>query len=198
MTEREPRPQVKRPIGIPSQEAVGTPTVWLTYSFAPEWFSDALQEARSRSGSGPRRREIVFAVCAAEAYLLEWVRDGVLRRDFAALNAYFSPDRRRGIVDRSKEVTKQLHLDGRIRAIPSWGGGEWQEFVELVNYRDGLVRANSSRPETAGLAAGEMPFPTLAHLASRPPGWATRTLVNLIEHVHRAVGTDAPDWLKTP
>lgn len=198
MTEQDPRPQVIQPVGIPSQEAVGTPTAWLTYSFAPEWFSEALHEARSGSGPASRRREIVFAVCAAEAYLLEWVRDDVLSRDFDALNIYFPANRRLGIVDRWKEVTKRLNADGKIKANPTWGGREWQDFVELVDYRNGLVHAKSSRPETTGLATGEMPFPTVAQLSSRPPGWATKTLLTLIEHVHCAVGTDAPAWLQAP
>jgi len=198
MTERKQPPQVIRPASIPSEEAVGTPTVWLTYSFAPEWFSEALNEARSRGAPASTRREIVFAVCAAEAYLLEWVRDDVLDRDFNGLRRYFPWNQRRGILERWKDVTKRLHADGRIKALPAWGGREWQDFVELVSYRDGLVHANASRPATARLAIGELPFPTIAQLLSKPPGWATTTLVTLVDLVHRAVGTHAPTWLQRP
>jgi hypothetical protein len=95
-------------------------------------------------------------------------------------------------------VTKQLHADGKIAAVPSWEGHEWRDFVELVHYRDGLVHARSSRPETAGLSKGELPFPTVAQLASCMPGWATTTLVRLIEHVHQAISTAAPTWLELP
>src|SRR5437763_1505475 len=69
----------------------GAATLWLTYSFAPEWFEDALHEARTGQEHHARRREIVFAVCFAESYLLEWVRDEVLKGDFPRLNRYFVP-----------------------------------------------------------------------------------------------------------
>ena len=38
-------------------------TIWITASFAPEWFDDALREARAGAGHGQRRREILFSVC---------------------------------------------------------------------------------------------------------------------------------------
>ena len=63
--------------------AEGTVELWATASFARAWFSDALEEAGVVNDSDARRREIVFAVCFAESYLLEWVRDVVLSRDFA-------------------------------------------------------------------------------------------------------------------
>jgi hypothetical protein len=72
----------------------GTPTIWLTYPFAKEWFEDALHEAKTGIDHNARRREIVFAVCFAESYLFEWVRDQVLdRKDrqklVTDLNQYF-------------------------------------------------------------------------------------------------------------
>jgi hypothetical protein len=77
----------------------GSPAIlWLSASFARAWYEDALAEARAGDTfQHRRRREIVFAVCAVESYLLEWVRDDVLSRNFAALNTYFPPDRHRGI-----------------------------------------------------------------------------------------------------
>ena len=83
--------QVIRPSSIPSDEAFGMPTIWQTYSFAPEWFADALHEAGQTGNHHARRREIIFAVCFAESYLVEWVRDEVLNRDFNLLNQYFPP-----------------------------------------------------------------------------------------------------------
>jgi hypothetical protein len=64
--------------GVPTDEQVGELTVWLTYSFAPDWFEDALHEAKTGIDHNAQRREIVFAVCCAESYLFEWVRDEII------------------------------------------------------------------------------------------------------------------------
>lgn len=192
-----PGSQAIGPTGIPSAEAFGEPTLWLTHSFAPEWLTDAMREAQF-SGLASRRREIVFAVCAIEAYLIEWVRDDVLHGDLRTLSHYFPQKRRLGVRDRWKAVCKQLAADGRIPAAPDWGGAIWHDFDELVKYRDGLVHARASRPETAGLEEGEMPFPTLTQLAAKQPGWASQIVVSLILHLHAAVGSPPPHWLQAP
>src|SRR5688572_8466411 len=113
----KPPPQAIGPASIPSEEAVGVPavrpvdrvikvpsiqataivippTIWSTYSFAPEWFADARHEARTGTDHHARRREIVFAVCCAESYLVEWVRDEVLRSEFRRINEFFPPNPR--------------------------------------------------------------------------------------------------------
>src|SRR5437016_1725000 len=107
----KPKTIIIKPARIPSQEAVGTPTVWKTYCFAPEWFNDALNEARTGLDHKSRRREIIFSVCAAESYLFEWVRDEVLNRNFSELKSYFLPGKRRGITEKWKEIPKQLYRD---------------------------------------------------------------------------------------
>ncbi len=57
---------VNVPAGVVSL-SVGIPTIWLTYRFAPEWFEDAIHEAQNGKDHHARRREIIFAVCAAES-----------------------------------------------------------------------------------------------------------------------------------
>jgi rubredoxin len=79
-------------IALPLPVVFGIATVWLSYSFAPEWFADALHEARAGGDHHARRREILFSVCCAESYILEWVRDQVLNRQFDRLNKYFHPE----------------------------------------------------------------------------------------------------------
>src|SRR5262245_61990872 len=86
----------------------GTVTLWRSASLAPRWFEDGKREAAIH-GPDARRREILFAVRFAESYLLEWVRDEVVKRQFAALAEYFPPDDQRGVIDRWKEVPKLLH-----------------------------------------------------------------------------------------
>jgi hypothetical protein len=180
--------------GVEAKALAGTVREWQTHSYAPEWFADARAQAGEDKGPSSRRREIVFAVCAAEAYLLEWVRDDVLDRDFETLASYFPPGDHLGIRYRWKNVTKKLSDDGRIKAI-TWGGSDWQDFVTLVKYRDGLVHAGSSRPENPDLPLGHGPHPTPSQLASLPAGWATGVLAKLIRHIHNTLGTDPPVWI---
>jgi putative transcriptional regulator len=123
-------------------------TAWFAYSFAPEWFADALREAQTGQDHHARRREIVFAVCCAESYLLEWVRDEVLNRDFQGLNRYFVPGKWQSVVDKWKDIPKQLCDDGLIPAIPNLGKSYWEDWRKLVAYRNGLVHARASRPES--------------------------------------------------
>jgi hypothetical protein len=76
MSNSDPKPG-DRTIDIPSgaiNDNCPASTLWQTYSYGFEWFSDAVDQAGQR-GHGCRRREIVFAVCAAETYLFEWVRE---------------------------------------------------------------------------------------------------------------------------
>jgi hypothetical protein len=85
-------------------------------------------------------------------------------------------------------------MRGRIQAI-TWDGSEWQEFVNLVKYRDGLVHAGSSRPESSDQPPDHGPHPTPSQLASLPAGWATGVLAKLIKHIHHTIGTEPPAWI---
>jgi len=94
-----------------------------------------------------------------------------------------------------KKIPKELYRDGQISNKPNWGGTEWQNFEELVNYRDGLVHARASRPETSSLSDDEKPLPSKTDLDRMLPRWAVQRIVTLIRYLHGAVGTSAPDWL---
>jgi hypothetical protein len=104
----------------PSSEDVIGATFWQTYSFAKEWFEDALREAKTSHDHKARRREIVFAICCAESYLFEWVRDEVLEQDFAKLTQYFPSGQKKGVKDKWKDVLKQLKPHGVVPAIPDF------------------------------------------------------------------------------
>src|SRR6266566_4699000 len=134
-------------------------TLWRSASFAPRWFEDAKREAAIH-GLDARRREILFAVCFAESYLLEWVRDEVLKRKFDALTEYFPLDDDRGVTDRWKEVPKLLRENDLIQASPDYGRQFWQDFRKLVNYRNGLVHASASRPQADHTPSKGIPAPT--------------------------------------
>ena len=175
--------------------SAGKLTLWVTYSFASDWLNDAKAEAAGTPSAASRRREILFAVCFAESYLYEWVRDRVLERDFARLAGFFPTGDRRGIRDRWKEVTKELEAQGLIPRAPDLSGSTWQDFRRLVDYRDGLVHALASRPESAALPAEKQPIPTRTTLEAIPRGWATATVQRLVQELHQAAGTKPPDWV---
>jgi hypothetical protein len=183
---------------IPMTASVGTGTIWLSYSFAKEWFEDALQEARTVTDHNARRREIVFAVCFAESYLFEWVRDDVLNRDFQKLNHYFPPGNPQPVTHKWKDVPRKLQSEDLIPATPELGQPYWENFNDLVKMRNGLIHARSSRPETTHLQEREKPHPSKGDLDNLPAGWATEVVVTLVKELHKAVGTSEPDWLVTP
>jgi hypothetical protein len=183
--------------------------LWLNASFAQAWYEDALAEARADETFQHRRREILCAVCAVESYLLEWVRDTVLSRDFTALITYFPANRRRGITDKWKEVLKALYNDGLISTYPDLNTPVWGEFRTLVHYRDGLVHARVSRPEPDELPADWLrlsprdlenltPVPSKSARDTAARGWATRVVAHLITHLHTEIGTQPPAWLIEP
>jgi hypothetical protein len=179
---------------IASDSQLYPPVLWQTYSFAPEWFADADREA-AQSGYQARRREIVFAVCAAESYLFEWVRDTVLSRDFVRLSRYFQPSDRRSVSDKFKVVPKALADDGLISAPLDCGGTEFDQFKRLVDYRNGLVHARASRPSTGGLSPDSQPRPSKSDLDSIAGGWATRVVRRMLEKLHQNSKTERPEWL---
>jgi len=193
-----PKLQITRPNSIPSAEAFGANKVWLTYSFAPEWFKDALNEARTGSDHHSRRREILFAVCCVESYLFEWTRDEVLNRKFDELKKYFPYRDRQGIPDRWKKVIKDLKKDNRISKSPDFKDERWQKFKKLVKYRNGLVHGSPSRPETSPLGDNQKPVPSKTMLEQLEAGWAVKIVIQLIRHLHEAVGTSTPQWLVEP
>jgi hypothetical protein len=176
----------------------GDATFWFTGSFAPLWFADARKETSSVNDSHARRREIVFSVAAAETFLLEWVRDDVLMRDFRNLDSYFPPGEWSRITDRWKDIPNKLKASGLIKSVPNFGGNTWADFLRLVKFRNGLLHAGASRPETAGLTKQQLPVPSMSELDALRPGSAVDVVARLISELTSAAGTAPPPWLKTP
>ena len=175
-----------------------TVELWATSSFARAWFSDAQREASITNDADARRREIVFAVCLAESYLFEWVRDEVLARRYAELNKYFLPRTRTSLLARYKNVTQALVKESKLLRKPDWERKLWKDFQRLVTMRNGLVHATASRPDSAKLLPEEKPYPKSEELAMLEAGWATKSVTELIVGLHRAAGTTPPSWLRIP
>lgn len=160
--------------------------------FAREWFNDAVREATNGSGLHARRREILFAVCFAEAYIVEWALHDVFHGDLRKFQVYFPHGRRRrSAIDKWREVPDEMFRDGVISKAPKRRAAYWQRFQELSEERDLLVHAVVSRPEDASHEAR-------TRLAELNGGWAIRTAVDLVRNLHETLGTDAPDWMVLP
>jgi hypothetical protein len=170
--------------------------LWKYGTYAPAWFADAKREA-SLAEDQAQLREIIFAVCAIESYLFEWVRDEVLHGEFRLLLQYFPVNQKMGIQERWKQVIDQLHRDGTVAERPSFGEYYWKEFTELVDFRNGLVHGGASRPDTAGLPEAEQPEPTAEQLLQKGRGWAVNIVRTVIMKLHEALGTSPPDWLRS-
>jgi hypothetical protein len=175
------------------------PRLWTTYNWAREWFADAVVEAKvtgnEAAARSARRREIISAVCFAESYLFEWVRDEVLKRDFDRLLTYFPSGVRRGADEKWREIPKRLHADRLIPHTPDFGGPHGEEWGTLLEYRDGLIHAAASRPAQHPPANEPRTVPSAAHLNHLAPGWAALVVKERVERLHHAAGTPPPAWL---
>jgi len=165
------------------------PTIWLADNFAKDWFSDALHEARCGLDHHSRRREIVFAVCFAESYIVEWARNMLPVEEIRDLPL---PKK---LKDKWKHVPKEVCacVGDKIEYDPNLG-----DLGQLLRYRHGLVHAAASLPATNKQPQKEKPFPTKKRLQERKPGWAVRIVVALVRDLHQAVGTCPPKYLQDP
>ena len=169
-----------------------------TSSFARDWFEDAQREAQTDKDHNSRRREILFAVCCVESYLIEWVRDDVLKHKFDSLSEYFPCGVHRGIGKRWKDVIWKAHSEELFDNTPDFGKPYWEEFDRLVKYRNGLVHGNSSRPVSVSLEQKERSVPSKVDLHELKSGWAVRVVTDLIRQLHDDASTSAPEWLVDP
>jgi hypothetical protein len=83
--------------------------------------------------------------------------------------------------------------DGLLPRLPAFNDdANWNR---LVDFRDGLVHANSSRPLVPGGGGPKPPMPSKDDVEALTPGWALGIVVARIRKLHEAAGTAAPDWL---
>jgi hypothetical protein len=190
-----------KPIAIEAHDAfqfqeATTVDIWTASTFAPDWFGDSVRESKAGLGNyNARRREILFSVAFAESYLVEWVRDEVLKKDYQHFSTYFPPGIKVNALDKFKEIPKKLCEDKLILRRPDWGKSYWEDYKKLVDYRDGLVHASSSRPESGSMSQDERPLPPASLLAQLQPAWAIGVVIELVKELHRVLGTPLPAWL---
>jgi hypothetical protein len=196
MEAQAPAPRVMHALGGSYEITgfAGNLRAWQAYSFAPAWYSDAKHEA-TQLGRDARRREVLFAVAAAECGLFEWVRDQVLQHDYKRLEHFFDPENPRSILYKWKEVPKSLLADNLIAGLLDPSRTTWQNFVELVGYRNGLVHGGASRPTSEGIREASQPVPDIKTLDALAQGWAVGVVKRLMCELVTASGREAPDWL---
>jgi hypothetical protein len=137
--------------------------------------------------------------------LYEWTLHVALNGRFEEMDDYFVKLNEntgklvlRSVTELWKDVTKRLHDEGLLPgAIDSsdYHGSDWHRLIE---FRNGLVHANASRPDVAGKPEFKRPEPSLEDLTATSPGWATRVVAERIKRLHKAAGTDPPPWLVEP
>jgi|LGOV01.1.fsa_nt_gb hypothetical protein len=185
---------------IPMMTAQITASVWTYQTFAHEWFNDALHETQNASGYNSTRREIIFAVAFAESYLFEWLRDDILKKNYNKLSTYYHLFYNQSPIEKWKEIPKKLYNDGLIPNIPKIENikQEWDEFKKVVKYRNGLSHGASSIPKNLSLSSEISPTPPIGELHKKKPGWAIKTIMELIKQFHKAANMPAPEWLQIP
>lgn len=168
--------------------------IWTASCFSRSWYEDARTEA-AVSEPNARRREIIFAVCCAECYLFEWVRDEILRRDYQRLTHYFPIPDKDGIYERWRRVTRALREECLIRQLPDDSDAHGPAWNLLLRYRNGLTHASASRPDATGQSEKKRPTPSPQDLELLEPGWAMDVVAERIRRLHTAARSLPPDWL---
>lgn len=167
----------------------------VTSSFAPSWYKDALNEGLTGKDRNSRQREILFAVCFAETYIFEWVRDNVFKTDSDGLIKCFAG---KGLKEKWK-VLNSLSDDKKIKGKIDFGKNiNWQKFCGLIKLRNALVHASMSIPESSSPSDFIKQYPTTSDLNKYPNGLAVKVVYNLVKDLHEAVATSPPDWLCEP
>ena len=165
--------------------------------YANAWLLDAVAEAQIDPSRDARRREILFATCFTESYLVEWIQDDLLIGRAEDLSKYLPAGQKYGVKKKWKVIPPQLKSDALIKDTPNLGASFWSEFCELVALRDGLVHARSSRPFMADQPQDEQPKPGVDELSETiGAGWAVSTVVELVRKFHESAETEVPKWVE--
>ena len=168
--------------------------LWEKYHVSELWYRDAVNEAQTQS-SEARHREIIFAVCFAETYLYELVRD-VFTGEDQEIFGFFPQQDRRGIRQRWKEVVKELLHRRLIKSRPNYGDTHAEEWIRLIEFRDGLVHANASRPKNRLDDTSPSPVPSMKDLFELEAGWALGVVVEHLSRLHEATDVPVPGWIQ--
>jgi len=168
------------------------PTIVVSQPLARDWYDDARREAGDSSIEA-RRREILFAVCLAECYLVDWVRDHVANADSATMQRYMGAGDM--VRRRWTETPERLAAAGLIRAVPSIDAELRERWDALLTFRNALAHGRTSWPWEVGRLSTISAL-TLLDLERMGPGAALEVVLRLIRAFHTAGGVALPEWIR--
>ncbi len=175
------------------------PTVWISASYAEDWYKDAVSEVSNDANRHNKRREIVFAACFLEFYIYEWVRN----KDIELLQKFFGK-----CATNAKGKYYSKSLREKWKYIPpdmvSVFNGDPSTKIDLSNlgilidYRNGLVHGGASRPSNSDLSPKQhpKPMPMIDRLDKIKSGWAVCVATEIVVSLHKIMKTDAPEYLE--
>jgi hypothetical protein len=97
----------------------------------------------------------------------------------------------RSIFGRIKVILGRLKDNGKIKGTPDYGNNNlsgWSDFRTLVGYRNGLIHAGASRPDTANLQPSSKPSPKPDELDKMQAGEAINCTKKLVSHIISQAG----------
>ena len=177
---------------IGSPQASPKPELWVSENYARDWYQDALDEAHPGSGPDARRREILFATCFAESFIIEWARNKLTVKP---INSLIRKVDGCSLRKKWETVLQELHGGGKIKKCPRLKP-QLDRLAELVKYRNGLVHALGSRPANDKQAPQNEPFPRKKDLQSLPAGWAVQIVFDLVSELCNRTDERVPTYLK--
>lgn len=169
----------------------GQPAAITGHSFAKYWLDDAYHESIGDDWHHSRR-EIIFAALFLEAYLFEWAQSH-LARDLGALLQEFPQDA--SIPSLRKKWTVLIPKIFKVCALGAPPPTTHTEFERLVNFRDRLIHARSSRLSVSSYIDLRWPDPSAEDLRMLPNGWAFQTTIEIVRILHEYAGTELPNYV---
>ena len=205
MTDRK-KPKCKTieiPSAIHAQTVTSSIELLITSSFAQDWLDDALMEAKKENSLANKRREFIYAVCFAESYIFEWVRDNIFSDRLYDLIDFFTHRVTKngiffkGVKAKWKTTIEQLYQDGKIRTenfVDEKQNSVWKDFCDLLDLRNSIIHSNLSIPQRTSEAELIKNLRTKNDLDRRVVGWATGVVINLVKRFHEETRTKPFDW----
>lgn len=169
--------------------------------YAESWWEDSCCEVPSEGADrdGTRhalRRQVVFAVCALESWFFEWVRDELLEERIEATDVFAGY---RTVPERVKGVMREVEGRGGLeRPFECGESTEWDDMVDLLGVRNGLVHAGASRVGGDLPEGTRPPEPTVADLRALAPYEPLRIVRDVARFLTSFAGQEEPAWMELP
>jgi hypothetical protein len=186
--------------------AIPSTQLWTHRQMAQAFLDDA-RAASAGDDERAKRQEIIFSVCFSESFLVEWAMKA-LRNDWGEVARLLYPERtlsdgRRvdvleGVNERWKNAPRRIaenHPDALVGEANN-DGQEYQEFKELVDYRNLLVHGGGALPERVNEDSQNPLSPNKNLIGDIPHGWAASVAMAVAAKLCRETGVEGFPWLQ--